>query len=273
MASTPFSNIALPQEVTNPLYTSSQSALNNIGTNLLSGTPLPGAYADLGQPDSPAFQAMLNSVKGQIMQGSQESSAISGTGRSGVAQTASNNALNQVLPQLTYQDFLNSQQQQQSLLGAGISTEQGVGQSAQNQQQFDTNFNQTLFGDQDLLANQINQYKQQAAGSIGSAIGTGVGAIGGGLLGLTLGPVGGLVGAAAGAGLGSSIAGGTSNNTNNISSLSNLFNNLSSQNSPNSASYGISSQLGSFNNGLSSYNASGLSSILSEDPDFISLTQ
>jgi len=251
MASTPFSNIALPTNVTDPLYTSSQSGLNTLGTNLISGNGAPGQYSDLGKPDSPAFQAMLNSVKGQIMQGSQESSAISGTGRSGVAQTASNNALNSVVPQLTYQDFLTSQSQQQNLLGAGIDIQQGVRGSAQGQQQFDSTFNQNLFQDQDLLAQQNNQFKQQAAAAQGQFYGN---------LGTAL--FGSDVGNLISGGMGGSSSGGSSNGIAG-NSLSSLFSYLGSMGGSNGSS--LSSTLGSFgSSGLSSYGGtSAIDSLLS----------
>lgn len=252
MASTPYSDINLPKEVTDPLYTSSQSGLNTLGTNLLNGQPLPGIYSDLGQFDSPAFQAMLNSVKGQVMQGSQEASAINGTGRSGVATTASNNALNSVIPQLSYQDYLNAQQQQIGLLGTGINVESGVRGSAQSQQQFDSNYNQQLYQDQINQAFLQDAYKKANASQIGQAIGTGVGAIGGFAL-------GGPAGAIAGAGLGGSVGGafdGSSGSGNQTSNLSNLFASLGKTNTGSSgASYGVSdSSLGSFSS-LSSLNS------------------
>lgn len=174
MASTPYSDINLPKLVTDPLYTSSQDQLNTLGTNLITGQGAPGAYSSIGQANSPAFQTMLNGMKGQIMQGSQEASAINGTGRSGTAVTASNNALNNVLPQLTYQDFLNSQSQQMQLLNTGIGVQSGVRGTAQDQQQFDSNFNQTLFNDQVGLASKMDAYKQQASAATGQAIGTGI---------------------------------------------------------------------------------------------------
>lgn len=165
-------DIALPKNVTDPLYTSSQAQLDKLGTNLLSGTPLPGMYSDLGVANSPAFQEMLNGVKGQTMQSAQEVAAINGTGRSGTAITASNQALNGIIPQLTYQDFLNSQNQQYNLLGLGTSVESGVRSSAQNQQQFDTNFNQNLFNDQFQQASYNNTFNANAAKEKGQAIGS-----------------------------------------------------------------------------------------------------
>lgn len=235
MASTPYSNINLPQNVTDPLYTSSQAGLNDIGTKLLSGSTLPGMYSDLGQVDSPQFQAMLNSVKGQIMQGSQESSAINGTARSGVATTASNNALNSVLPQLTYQDFLNSQQQQEGLLTTGIGVQQGVRGAAQNQQQFDTNFNQTLFGDQVSLASLMDNFKKQAAAAQGQLIGNTIsGVSNGGILGGVSGYFGGPTDSTS-----------LSNGNAGLSQLFSSLGNINSSSIPNGGN-SITSSLGSF---------------------------
>lgn len=235
MASTPYSDINLPKEVTDPLYTSSQSGLNTLGTNLLNGQPLPGIYSDLGQFDSPAFQAMLNSVKGQVMQGSQEASAINGTGRSGVATTASNNALNSVIPQLSYQDYLNAQQQQIGLLGTGINVESGVRGSAQNQQQFDSNYNQQLYQDQIQQAGLESSFKQQAAAARGQQIGNTISGF----------ESGGLAGAASG------YFGGPTDST-SMSNLSQLFSSLGNMNSPSGIPTGgnsLTSELGSFGGG------------------------
>ncbi len=189
--STPFSDIALPTEVTDPLYTSSQAGLNTLGSGLLEGN-VPDYYKSIGDFNSPQFQSMLNSVKGQIMQGSQESSAINGTGRSGVATTASNNSLNSVLPNLTYQDYLRAVQGRGALLDAGIGIQSGVRGSAQNQQQFDTNFNQTLFQDKMGLAGAIDQWKKQASAAQGQQIGNTIsGFTSGGLVGAASGYFGG----------------------------------------------------------------------------------
>lgn len=170
MASTPYSDIPLPKEVTDPLYTSSQAGLNTLGSGLLTGN-IPDYYKSIGDFNSPQFQAMLNSVKGQIMQGSQESSAINGTGRSGVATTASNNSLNAVLPNLTYQDYLRAMQGRGALLGLGADVQTGVRGSAQNQQQYDSNFNQQIYQDQIQQAGLIDDYKKQASAAQGQMIG------------------------------------------------------------------------------------------------------
>lgn len=270
MASTPFSDIPLPKEVTDPLYTSSQSSLNQIGSGLLSGN-IPDYYKSIGDFDSPQFQAMLNSVKGQIMQGSQESSAINGTGRSGVATTASNNALNQVVPQLTYQDYLRAMQGRGALLDTGINTETGVRGSAQNQQQFDTNFNQTLWQDQMAQAGAIDQYKKQASQAQGSLYGTlgglALGAVSGGLgllpglLSGTSALSGALIGGSAGAGLGGSLFGGGGQDS-GLSSLLGTIGKLGTSNGS-SASYGIADQ------GLGSFKS--LSSLNSSNPDIAAL--
>lgn len=248
MASTPFSNLTLPQFNVDPNYTSAQDQLSGLGSTLLSGGQLPGNLSSIGEADSPAFQAMLNSVKGQIMQGSQESSAINGTARSGVATTASNNALDSVVPSLTYQDFLNAQSQQVGLLNTGVGVEQGVRSSGQQQQEDQFNAAQSIFGDQATQAQLINSFKTAASGAIGGAIGTGIGAVGGAIPGILTGnPLLAIQGASAGAGIGDTIGGG-SNNTNSVSSLSSLLASLGKIGPGTSgASYGISDPtLGSF---------------------------
>lgn len=249
--STPYSDIALPKEVTDPLYTSSQSELNTLGSGLLEGN-IPDYYKSIGDFNSPQFQAMINSVKGQIMQGSQEASAINGTGRSGVAITASNNALSSILPQLTYQDFLRAVQGRGALLDTGLNVESGVRNSAQNQQQFDTNFNQTLYQDQIKQAGLIDDYKKQEAQAQGAFYGN----------------IATLVG---GQGLGNLVSGGfdasngvsANGNYSNNSSLSSLFDMLgkigsSSGGGGSAASYGIADQgLGSFNSLAGGADANG----------------
>lgn len=254
MASTPYSDINLPKFVTDPLYTSSQGELDKLGTGLLSGNA-PDYYKPIGDFGSPQFEAMLNAVKGQIMQGSQESSAISGTGRSGVATTAANNSLNSILPQLTYQDYLRAVQGRGALLDTGINVEGGVRGAAQQQGLNESNFNQTLFQDEMSKAGAIDSYKKSAASASGQMFGE----IGGGILGgvggfIVGGPLGAAQGASAGAGLGGSLFGGGSGD----SGLSSLFSSLSKINTGrgSSASYGISDpSLGSFKS-LSSLNSS-----------------
>lgn len=258
MAHTPYSDIALPKEVTDPLYTSSQAGLDKLGSGLLTGD-VPDYYKSIGDFNSPQFQAMLNSVKGQVMQGSQEASAINGTGRSGVAVTASNNALNSIVPQLSYEDYTRALQGRGALLNTGIGVEQGVRGSAQDQQQFDTNFNQTLYNDQIHQAGLIDDYKKQAAQAQGAFYGNIATLIGGQ-------DVGNLVSG------GMNSANGVSANANYGSNngLSQLFSSLGSMNSaPSSggagASYGISdSSLGSFKS---------LGSLNSSNPDVMALLQ
>lgn len=166
------SNVTLQPFVTDPNYTDAQSQLSKIGTNLLSGTPLPGMYSSLGEANSPAFQNMINSVKGQTMQSAQEAAAANGTARSGTAITASNQALNNVIPQLTYQDFLNSQTVQQNLLGLGTNVESGVRSSGQAQGAQQNSYNEFLNNFQMQQAQYDNTYNQNAAAQKGQAIGT-----------------------------------------------------------------------------------------------------
>lgn len=256
MASTPYSNINLPQNVTDPLYTSSQASLDKVGSGLLTGD-VPDYYKSIGDFDSPQFQAMLNSVKGQVMQGSQEASAINGTGRSGVGVTASNNALNSILPQLSYQDYTRAVAGRGALLDTGINTEQGVRASAQNQQQFDSNFNQTLFGDQVNLASLIDNYKKQASQAQGAFYGN----VGTALFGQD---VGSLVSGGMDSSNGVSANANYNSNSNGMigNNLSQLFSSLGSINSSSIPNGGnsLTSSLGSFGpNSLSSYG--GTSSI------------
>lgn len=247
---TPYSDIALPKEVTDPLYTSSQAGLNTLGSGLINGD-IPDYYKSIGDFNSPQFQAMINAVKGQLMQGSQEASAISGNGRSGVATTASNNALNSILPQLTYQDYTRALAGRGALLDTGINVQQGVRGSAQNQQQFDSNFNQSIFNDQVGLASAMDQWKKQASQAQGAFYGN----IGTALFGQNVGNIisGGMDSAS-----GASPNANYSSNSNGMfgNGLSQLFSSLGNMNYSSLPNGGgsLTSQLGSFgSNGLESY--------------------
>lgn len=166
------SNVTLKPFVTDPLYTSSQDQLNKLGTNLINGVPLTGNNANIGVSNSPAFQAMLNGIKGQTMQGAQEAAAINGTGRSGTAVTASNQALNQIIPKLTYQDFLNAQNQQIGLFNTGVNVQQGVRGAAQNEASQQNSYNEFLNGFQMDQAQYDNTYNANRAAQKGQAIGS-----------------------------------------------------------------------------------------------------
>jgi hypothetical protein len=248
--STPYSDIPLPKFVTDPLYTSSQDQLDKLGTGLLKGD-VPDYYKSIGDFNSPQFQAMLNSVKGQIMQGSQEASAIQGTGRSGVATTASNNALNSVIPQLSYQDYVRAMNGRGALLDTGINVEGGVRASAQQQGLNESLFNQDLFNDQIHLAGLNDSYKKEAAAAEGAFYGN----IGTALLGQNVGNI--LSGGISSSG---GVAPGTSFNSGG-SNLSSLFDMLGKMNTGSgggaqNSSYGVSDpSLGSFKS-LSSLNSS-----------------
>lgn len=238
----PYSGIQLPKEVTDPLYTSSQADLNKLGTGLINGD-IPDYYKSIGDFNSPQFQAMLNSVKGQVMQGSQEASAINGTGRSGVGVTASNNALNSILPQLSYQDYNRAISGRGALLDTGINVQSGVRQSAQNQQQFDSNWNQMLYQDQlqqTGLIDGINVRNAQAQGQMmGNVLGIGAS--------IGLAPFTGGASLAGLPGFASGLSGGGGNE-----GLSSLFNSISKINTPSNTQSGSplldQSGLGSFSN-------------------------
>lgn len=251
--STPYSDIALPKFVTDPLYTSSQGGLNELGTGLINGD-IPDYYKSIGDFNSPQFQAMLNSVKGQITQSNQELNAINGTGRSGVGVTATNNALNSVIPQLTYQDYLRAIQGRGALLDTGINVKSGVRGAAQQQGSNESNFNQTIFEDQVGLASLMDNWKKQDAQARGQQISNIVSAVGGAGVGAITGfATGGPVGAAVG-GVSGGIKGYNGDPTGGLSSLFSSLSNTSG--SKPSASYGISDQgLGSFSS-LSSLSGS-----------------
>lgn len=258
LKSTPYSDIPLPKFVTDPLYTSSQGELDKLGTGLINGD-IPDYYKSIGDFNSPQFQAMLNSVKGQVMQGSQEASAINGTGRSGVAVTASNNSLNSILPQLSYQDYTRALAGRGALLDTGINTEAGVRSSAQTQGLNESNFNQQLWEDQMKQAGMIDAYKKDASaaegafyGNIGSLVfGQDVGSLVSGGFNSANG-----VSPAAANGGGSSAAG-----------LSSLFSSLSNMNSGSQNRGGAS--YGNSDPGLGSFKS--LSSLNSSNPDVMAL--
>ena len=246
--STPFSDIALPEWVVDPMYTSSQEGLNKLGTGLSTGEGIPDYYKPIGDFNSPQFQAMIKSVTGQIMQGSQEASAIGGTGRSGVALAASNDALKTVIPQLTYQDYTRALEGRGALLTTGANIQSGVRGSAQQQGLNESLFNQTLFQDKMALAGANDQWKKDASGAMGSMFGNilGMGASVG------LAPFTGGASLMGLPGFASSAFGGSSGGSSNDDGggLSGLFKSLGSLNlggNRSGASFGISDPgLGSF---------------------------
>ena len=208
----PYSGIQVPSFQPDTSYTGASNALSTLGTNILSGN-LPSFYSSLGKANSPAFQGMLANTIGQTNNASAQQAAASGTDRSGVAATAAAAGLSNVIPQMTYNDFLNSQSQQTGLLSMGSGLEQNVASMGLTNQEQVNNFAQSKFQEQMQQAAANEQYKQQNAGALGSAIGTGVGAVGGGIGGFMLGgPLGAYLGATAGAGIGggfgSSVSGG-----------------------------------------------------------------
>lgn len=259
--STPYSDIQLPKFVTDPLYTSSQGELDKLGTGLITGDGIPDYYKSIGDFNSPQFQAMLNSVKGQTMQASQEASAINGTGRSGVAVTASNNALNNILPHLTYADYTRAMAGRGALLDTGIDVKGGVRASAQQQGLNESNFNQMLFQDQMNLAGANDNWKKDAAASTGAFWGN-VGSLIGGQ------DFGNLFSSGITAGAGGAPSSAWAGGSGSFSSLSSLFSSLGNLNlggpsatGVNGASggtaYGLADQLGSFDPGsLSSFGES-----------------
>lgn len=204
-------NVKLPDFQTDPYYTSSQSTLDKTGKDLLSGN-VPDYYKAIGDFDSPQFKQMMDSVQGRIMQGSQEASAINGTGRSGTAVAASNNALNQVMPQLSYADYLRAVNGRQDLLNTGLSTESGVRAAGQTQQGQVNNFALDKTGLALKQASYNNDWNANAAKEQGSAFSNALPFIGagvGGVAGLFAGNP--LMGAQLGSQLGGALGGQNSN--------------------------------------------------------------
>lgn len=176
MASTPYSNLPIPQMYKDPYYASSQDTLSTLGSNILTGK-LPDFYSSIGQSNSPEFQKMLQSVIGNTQRGVQEQAAQGGTARSGTVNAATSDALSQVIPQLTYQDFQNAQQQKAGLLQFGSGVEQNIGQAGlQNQNSIATQ-QQNIFEDARQQQDSIDQYKKTAASAQGGMIGNIVGGI------------------------------------------------------------------------------------------------
>lgn len=203
-------NLKPPDFQVDPTYTQSQNTLADLGQNILKGN-LPAYYSNIGMANSPAFKGMLNNIVGQTNQASQEQEALGGTGRSGVGAASSALALNNVIPGLTYNDFLNSQNQQVGLLNTGIGVEEGVRGAGQGQEGMVNNFALQQFQDQMDQAKYNNAFNMNAAKEQGSLLGTigsiGLGALTGGmgfLPGVAGGLGGTLTGMIGGSGLGNS---------------------------------------------------------------------
>lgn len=108
-----------------PYYASSQDTLSKVGTDILNGN-LPSYYKPIGDFNSPEFQSMLANVSKNIQQGVMNNAAISGTSRSGTVNTATGNALGNVIPGLTFQDYSRALQGRGDLLSFGANTLSGV---------------------------------------------------------------------------------------------------------------------------------------------------
>lgn len=218
----PYNGITPPTFQVDQSYTDSQKQLADLGTGILNGN-LPSYYQNIGQANSPQFQALEKNITGNIQNASAQQAAASGTDRSGVAATAAASNLSSVLPNLQYSDFLNAQNQQIGLLNTGIGVAQGVRGAGQNQEGMLNNFNQNTFNEQMNLANAnlgFNTMQAQQQGSaLSSLAGLGVGAFTGGM---------GLLPGIAG-GLGGSLIGGYSGGTGNLG-MSTLLGSLGSFN-------------------------------------------
>lgn len=184
----------VPDFQVDPYYTSSQKDLDTLGTGILSGN-LPDYYKNIGQANSPAFQSMLDSIIGKTQQGVNESLAASGTLRSGVAQSATSDALKGIIPNLTYADFLNSQNQQIGLLNTGVGIKQNVNSNARTQESMVNNYGLAKTQMQynfDQAASQ--QQGQLFATLLNGGLGAIAGGATGGIPGAIAGGVGGLTG-------------------------------------------------------------------------------
>ena len=209
--SAPTVNYNAPSMYNDPNYAGSQSSLMPFASALMSGKGLPPAYADLGQSNSPQFQAMLKNATGNILGATQDQMAGQGIGDSGVAASAAAGAVGNTTSQLTWQDFLNSQSNQMNMMqeGAGIMENVGsMGLTNQGQEnQFNlSNASQSLDASKTNASNSLeaqkfnDQMQEQQNQMWGQMISAGIGALGN-VAGMgMLGGFGGGGGAAAGAG-------------------------------------------------------------------------
>lgn len=190
--------VNIPDFQVDPYYTSSQDTLSKTGNDILSGN-LNDYYKPIGEFGGSEFQKMLDSVIGKTNQSSQEQAAIQGTGRSGVALAASNDALKSVIPQLSYADFLRAMEGRGALLNTGINTIGDVGNRAINQENLVNSYNTNKYKaqlDQAQYLDAFDMYRNNKVGQMYSTLING--ALGAATGGMTGGPTGALAGATGG---------------------------------------------------------------------------
>jgi hypothetical protein len=187
--SAPTVNYNAPSMYNDPNYAGSQSSLMPFASALMSGKGLPPAYADLGQSNSPQFQAMLKNATGNILGATQDQMAGQGIGDSGVAASAAAGAVGNTTSQLTWQDFLNSQSNQMNMMQEGAGIMENVGSMALTNQGQTNEFNlsnasQSLDASKTNASNAIqtgefnDQMQEQQNQMWGQMISAGIGAIG-----------------------------------------------------------------------------------------------
>lgn len=167
-----------PSFFSDPNYGVAQGSLVPFASSLMSGQGLPSAYSGLITPNSPEFQKMLASVTGQTLGASQAAMASQGLGGSGVAASAAAGAVGSETANLSYQDFMNSQANQLSLMGMGSNIMQNVGSMALTNQGQNNQFNLTNASSA-MDASEFNaNMKEQQNQMWGSMISSGIGALG-----------------------------------------------------------------------------------------------
>jgi hypothetical protein len=146
-----------------PLVNSTNTELNNFGTNVLNGI-LPSSYQDLIQTNSPQFQTMLNNSNAQIQGSALQTAAMQGNARSGAAQAGTTQAIASNTANLSYSDLLNTQLNQKALLGTGLSSIQAANTGALTNQGQTNSFASSIYGDLTQQYGQQLGYNQAMTG-------------------------------------------------------------------------------------------------------------
>lgn len=191
-----------------PLVGQTDTGLFNFGSDVLKGI-LPSSYQDLIESNSPQFQTMLKNSNAQIQGSGLETEAMNGNARSGAAGAGITQAIASNTANLSYQDLLNTQLNQKSLIGAGLdslsaSGNLALGNQGQENSYASGNYQAGLGYSANMAAT-----SQRAASAAGTSLFSGLGQLGGGI-GSILGSLGSLgAGTATGTTFGAAAGSGT----------------------------------------------------------------
>lgn len=165
-----------PTYYNDPMVQQTQNALFPYATSMMTGQGLPSAYQDLIQPNSQSFQQMLSRITGNTLSGVQSNMAAQGISDSGIANSAAAQSIGDISSSLTYQDFLNSQSNQLSLMGMGTQTMGNLENNALTNQGQQNNFNLANAAAEAGVSYQNANLNNQASANWGNLIGSGLSA-------------------------------------------------------------------------------------------------